>query len=260
MTTGSETLTHSRTAPFSAIASAPVLPMQGTKPFVLSVLIPVYNEKETLLHLLEKMAAVPIPMEWILVNDGSTDGTVEMLEQVAKLHPQAKIVHHSKNQGKGAAIVTALRHATGDFVIVQDADLEYDPHDYIRLLAPILSGEADVVYGSRFAGKVRGMKAANLLANRILTVATNLLFPRAHITDEATCYKLFRRTVLERFSLNAKRFDFCPEVTAKTLRAGIKIHEVPIEYRARTVAEGKKIHWQDGFQALWTLIKYRFVG
>jgi glycosyltransferase involved in cell wall biosynthesis len=200
-------------------------------------------------------------MEVVVVDDGSTDGTRDILRtEVEGRYANVRVLYHPENRGKGAAIITAIGAATGDFVVVQDADLEYDPRELALLVRPMLEGTADVVYGSRFRGKRRpdGMKLANLLANRMLTVATNVLFPGARITDEATCYKMFRRDVLRGLPLRAQRFDFCPEVTAKVLKRGHRIHEVPIRYQARSVVQGKKIRWTDGVSALWALIKYRF--
>jgi glycosyltransferase involved in cell wall biosynthesis len=227
---------------------------------LLTVAIPVYNEKGTLLELLRRVEAVGIPMEILIVDDGSTDGTRELLrEQVEGRHANVRVLYHERNRGKGAAIVTAISQATGDYLIVQDADLEYDPNQYRDLIRPLISREADVVYGSRFKGSIRHMKFANRLANRILTIAANILYPGARLTDEATCYKMFRLSLLRRLTLRSRRFDFCPEVTAKVLKTGTRIVEIPIDYTARTVFEGKKIHWTDGVDALWTLIKYRFV-
>ena len=242
-----------------AVAAAPTSVPKTT--FVLSVAIPVYNEKATVIELLERVLAVDAPLEIILVEDGSTDGTPELLRaEVEGRYPNVRVIYHDKNRGKGAAIVTAISHATGDFLIVQDADLEYDPHEYLALLPPLIEGRADVVYGSRFLGSIENMKFANWLANRILTVAANLLFPGARLTDEATCYKMLRLSLLKSLDLRSRRFDFCPEVTAKVLRRGIRIVEVPIRYSARTMAEGKKIHWTDGVDALRALIKYRFTN
>jgi dolichol-phosphate mannosyltransferase len=226
----------------------------------LSVAIPVYNEAATVLELLHRVLAVDVPLEILIVEDGSTDGTAELLRtEVEGRYPDVRVIYHEGNRGKGAAIVTAIAHATGDFLIVQDADLEYDPQAYRELLPALVENRADVVYGSRFLGSIQDMKFANLLANRILTIAANLLFPGARLTDEATCYKMFRLSLLKSLGLRSRRFDFCPEVTAKVLKRGIKIVEVPVHYRARTAAQGKKIHWTDGVDALRALIKYRFV-
>jgi dolichol-phosphate mannosyltransferase len=228
--------------------------------YVLTVAMPAYNENATLREILARVLAVDLPLEVVVVDDGSTDGTREILrDEVDGKYPNVRVVYHEHNQGKGAAIVTAIAHARGEFLVVQDADLEYDPQDFHRLLEPLLSGRADVVYGSRFMGSIRDMKAANWLANRILTVTANVLYPGARITDEATCYKTFRTSVLRSFPLRSRRFDFCPEVTAKVLKRGYRIHELPIHYVARSVTQGKKIRWTDAFDAFWTLVKYRFV-
>lgn len=230
-------------------------------PVLLTVAIPVYNERETLLPLLERVLRVPVSLEVVLVDDGSTDGTRELLrDRVEGSDPRVRVLYQETNQGKGAAIVAAIAASRGRYLIVQDADLEYDPADYVRLLEPLERGDADVVYGSRFRERrwPTGMKWTNWLANRILTLTTNVLFPGARISDEATCYKVFRRSVLDRFPLRARRFDFCPEVTAKVLKRGFRIHEVPITYVARTGAQGKKIRWTDAVDAFLALLRYRF--
>ncbi len=223
----------------------------------LSVIIPCYNEVDNITDVLDAVRAVDIPKEIIVVDDGSTDNTAEVLREYSKRHP---IVIHSsaKNAGKGSAIRKGLEYVTGDIVIIQDADMEYDPKQYPDLIKPIFEGKADVVYGSRFRGKIEGMRLLNRIANCILTLAANILY-RANITDEATCYKAFRTDVIKRIPLKCTRFEFCPEVTAKLRKRGIVIHEVPIHYKARNTAQGKKIRWTDGVQALWTLVKYRFV-
>ncbi len=223
----------------------------------LTVIIPVYNERSTIRAVLEAVRAVPAVTQVVVVDDGSTDGTAEVLSQSAAEDPALTVVRHTRNRGKGAAIVTGLGYAAGDVVVVQDADLEYDPGQLPDLLALVGQG-ADVVYGSRFKGSVQGMRFPNLAANRILTLLANVLFG-ARITDEATCYKMFRREVLRGMPLRASRFEFCPEVTAKVRKRGYRIREVPIRYRARTPAEGKKIRWTDGLDAIWALIKYRFI-
>jgi dolichol-phosphate mannosyltransferase len=225
-----------------------------------SIIVPVYNEFRTFNQVLERIRQAPLPAgcskEIIVIDDGSTDGTTQMIDE----HVRAGIVagHYAeRNAGKGTALRIGIAISSGDVVLIQDGDLEYDPRDYTKLLEPIVSGQADVVYGSRFLGKPVGMALRNRIANRILAVAANVLYG-AHITDEATAYKAFRITVLRQLRLTCRRFEFCPEVTAKLRRLGYRIHEVPISYNARGIAEGKKIRARDGFEALWTLIKYRF--
>lgn len=224
----------------------------------ISIIIPVYNEVNVLPMVLDRVMKAALPVgcekEIVIVDDGSTDGTSELLEKYKGL----VVVHHSvENFGKGAAIRIGIRKATGDVVLIQDGDLEYDPNDYIKVLQPLVDGTATVVYGSRFKGNLKGMKFANWLANKMLTLAANVLYG-ARITDEATAYKAFRADVLRGMRLKCLRFEFCPEVTAKARRMGHEIHEVPIQYNARGILEGKKIRWQDGFHAMWTLVKYRF--
>jgi glycosyltransferase involved in cell wall biosynthesis len=225
----------------------------------ISIVIPVYNEFQNITQVLERVAAAPLPSgcikEIIVVDDGSVDGTTEILD---KYDPGARIVvHHSVlNLGKGSAIRIGVQKATGDIILVQDGDLEYNPEEYPSILQPLVDGTQQIVYGSRFQGRPQGMKLANWIANKALTLTANILF-NAHITDEATAYKAFRADVLRSVQLHCRRFEFCPEVTAKLLRAGYRIHEVPISYNARGLMEGKKIRWQDGVQALWTLCKYR---
>jgi glycosyltransferase involved in cell wall biosynthesis len=226
----------------------------------LSIIIPVYNEDTTIAQIVEQVVKVEIgdvEKEIVIVNDGSTDGTDTILDTLAARYPDlTKVVHHERNQGKGAAIRTAMEHVTGDVVITQDADLEYDPQDYPALLAPFEDPAVQVVYGSRNMRRNPRSSWSFYWGGRLLSWVANLLYG-SRITDEATGYKLFRTGLLRKLDLQPTRFEFCPEVTGKLLRRGIKIHEVPISYRPRSAAEGKKIGWHDGLTAIWTLIKYR---
>lgn len=225
---------------------------------VLSIVIPVYNERRTLEALLARVEAVPLAKEIILVDDGSTDGTREILGRYQE-KPGYKVLFQPRNQGKGAALQEGFRHATGEIVIVQDADLEYDPAEYPKLIQPILDDLADVVYGSRFAGYPRRVLYFwHALGNKFLTLISNVLTDLT-LTDMETCYKVFRREIIQHLPLSSKRFGFEPEVTVKIAKAGYRIYEVPISYAGRTYAEGKKIGWKDGVEALWTLIYYRFL-
>lgn len=221
----------------------------------LSVVIPIYNEKNTVEEVLRQVKQVDLEKQIIVVDDGSTDGTREILQQISD--PEVKIIFQPKNFGKGAAIRRGLQEATGDYVIVQDADLEYDPKDFKRMLGPVFEKGAKVVYGNRFWQKVPGQTWKTKLARIILTGLTNLLYG-AGIHDEATCYKLFKTDVIKSLDLQANRFEFCPEVTAKVRRRGLKIFEVPISYRPRGDEAGKKIKFRDGLTAIWTLLRYRF--
>jgi len=228
----------------------------------LSIIIPMYNEESTIARVLDEIAEVnigAITKEIIAVDDGSTDHSAAIVQQFAERSPlDINLVISPENQGKGAAIRRGLEHITGDIVLIQDADIEYDPQDYPQLLAPILSGEAQVVYGTRFHHKIKGMALPNRLANWILPRLANLLYG-THLTDEATAYKVFAAEVIRSINLRCVGFEFCPEVTAKIARAGHKIHEVPISYTPRGTQAGKKIRWTDGVAAIWTLIKYRFM-
>jgi glycosyltransferase involved in cell wall biosynthesis len=220
-----------------------------------SVIVPVYNEAAHLDELLRTIQASPVKKEIIIVDDGSTDGTREKLQALPPVD-QVTILFHEKNYGKGAAIRTALAHARGEYVLIQDSDLEYDPQDYPKLLRPLEEGKANVVYGVRPDRPERGLRF--FLGAKLLTHLTNLLY-RAGIHDEATCYKVVRRSLLAQLQLKCRRFEFCPEVTAKLCRMGEKIAEVPISYNPRSAVEGKKIRHSDGWLAIWTLIRYRFI-
>ncbi len=222
----------------------------------LSIIIPCFNEARHIVQVLDAVRHVDIEKEIIVVDDASTDRTRELLEEQKKLHPLVTF-YKPVNEGKGAAIRSGLELVTGDIVIIQDADLEYDPEQFHELIGPIVRGEAQAVYGSRFRGTITGMQPANRLANYLLTWAANLLYT-ARITDEATCYKAFRTDLIRSLPLRCNRFEFCPEVTARVRKRGVRIHEVPIRYAGRSAAEGKKIRWTDGVSALWTLLKYRF--
>ncbi|MEK6919123.1 MAG: glycosyltransferase family 2 protein [Nanoarchaeota archaeon] len=224
----------------------------------LSIIIPAFNEIRSISQIIKKVKAVKIPKEIIIIDDGSTDGTREFLEKINDT--EIKVFFHDKNRGKSSAIRTGIKHVTGDITIIQDADLEYDPADYKRLIKPIIDGRVKVVYGSRFStpDKRPGILNPYFAANRVLTHMANILYS-SKITDEPTCYKVFDTSVLKSLHLKSKRFEFCPEVTAKVSKAGWKILELPISYYPRTLKEGKKIKFRDGIEAIWTLIKYRFV-
>jgi len=223
----------------------------------LSVIVPVFDERNTVVEIVRRMRAVdlPVDLEIVIVDDGSTDGTGDVLRQLAD--STVRVVLHEHNKGKGAAIRTGLEKVTGDLVLIQDADLEYDPEDWPKLLAPVLRGKAQVVYGSRFTGERRNMLFLHWMGNRFLSLTTNVLY-NTTLSDMETCYKLFDRSVIDGITIRASRFEFEPEITAKILRRGIRIYEVPISYTGREFDEGKKITWRDGFIALWTLVKYRF--
>ncbi|TAN21831.1 MAG: glycosyltransferase family 2 protein [Acidobacteria bacterium] len=233
---------------------------------IVSIIIPVYNEIGTLAQVLQQVLAAPLPpgcdREILVVDGGSTDGSRAFLTSIA--HPGIKTILYASNGrppfGKGTAIRVALDQVRGECVLIQDADLEYDPADYSRLFGPMISGQAEVVFGSRFLNGCRrqelGMSSGSWLANRILSGTANILY-RAGLSDEATAYKVFRTELLRSLQLRCRRFEFCPEVTAKLCRRGIRIHEVPVQYHARSRASGKKIRARDGCVALWTLLRYR---
>jgi len=227
----------------------------------LSIIIPTYNEEKTILEILEKVKKADIggiEKEIIIVDDFSKDRTGEILRKIKDKN--IKIFYHEKNYGKGFAIRTALKHATGEIVIIQDADLEYEPNDYKKLLKPILTGRAKVVYGSRILNKKNEYSYLSFyFGGRLLTMIANILYG-IKLTDEPTCYKVFRREVIDTIKLKCVKFEFCPEVTAKIAKKKIKIYEVPINYYPRSKKQGKKIKFKDGLTAIWTLIKYRFVN
>ena len=243
----------------------------------LSIIMPVYNERATLDEIVQRVRAVDLTVdkegdnplirgpltlerEIIIVDDGSTDGTRAILEEWQQAQPDdMRIVFHARNGGKGAALRTGFQHATGDMLVIQDADLEYDPRDYLKLLVPVLEGRSPVVYGSRFMGGPRSaMSLSHTMGNKMLTVFTNILFGTS-LSDMETCYKCFRRDVIVDMPLHSRRFEIEPEITAKILKRGYSIFEVPISYNGRQFHEGKKITWRDGFSAISTLVKYRFV-
>jgi glycosyltransferase involved in cell wall biosynthesis len=225
----------------------------------LSVIVPVFNERNTLVEILRRMRAVELPdgieSEIIVVDDGSSDGTRDVLRQLGD--STVRVVMHDVNRGKGAAVRTGFKHATGEFILVQDADLEYDPEDWPKLLAPVLRGRARVVYGSRFTGERRNMLLLHWIGNRFLSLTTNVLY-NTTLSDMETCYKLLERSLIEDLQLQSNKFDIEPEITAKVLKRGVRIYEVPISYSGREFDEGKKITWRDGFSAVWTLVKFRF--
>ncbi len=224
----------------------------------LSVIIPCYNEKVTICTVLEAVKAVGLAWEIIVVDDGSTDGTREILRTLTP-DPQVQIIYHEMNQGKGAAVQTGFKAANGEILLIQDADTEYDPREYPQLLKPIEEGKAKVVYGSRFLGGPRKtMFFWNMIANRSLTLLTNVLY-NTILTDMYTGYKVFQAEVVRNIPLRSRRFDMEPELTAKVLKRGYRIYEVPISYNGREWAEGKKIKWTDGPIAALTLLRYRFM-
>ena len=223
----------------------------------LTVLMPVFNEQATLAEIIRRVRQVDVglTLELIIVDDGSSDGTNKILRTLED--STVRVIAHEKNQGKGAALRTGLAHANGDIVVIQDADLEYDPEDWPALLAPILKGKASVVYGSRFTGQRKNMLPLHWAGNRLLSLVTNVLYSST-LSDMETCYKALDRRVLKDLTVVSNRFDFEPEITAKVLRRGYRIYEVPISYAGREFDEGKKITWRDGVGALKALVKFRF--
>ena len=231
---------------------------------LLSIIIPVYNEKQTLKALVEKvqsldLSSLNLDKELVMVDDCSQDGTLDVAQGLAD-EGKIRLIRHQKNQGKGAALQTGFQNARGDILLIQDADLEYNPEEYPKLLKPILDGKADVVYGSRFMGGEphRVLYFWHYLGNKFLTLLSNIT-TNLNLTDMETCYKVFRSEVLKAISLKEKRFGFEPEVTAKVARLGCRIYEVGISYTGRTYTEGKKINWKDGLRALWCIFKYALV-
>ena len=226
------------------------------------MLIPVYNEENTIGHVIKKIKSVKLPCsmtkEIIVVNDGSTDYTLGILEQHS-VDPEVKIFCQTRQSGKASALRLGIENSSGDIILIQDADLEYDPDDYPSLIGPIIKGEAEVVYGSRFKGKIEKMIPINKIANIISNITLNLLF-NTKITDVNTCYKVFKKDVLKNISLDSNNFEFETEITAKLLKAGYRIQEVPIRYVARSKEEGKKMKWFDALMMYWGLIKYRFMN
>jgi glycosyltransferase involved in cell wall biosynthesis len=225
----------------------------------LSVVMPTYNEEQTIQEIVEKVLAVNVDKEIIIVDDGSRDRTRQILRERYMGRNGLNVIFHEQNRGKGAAVRTGIANATGDIILIQDADLEYDPNDYPKLVRPIIEEGADVVYGSRRKGtNFRHKYTLNLFAAWLLSVMSNILFG-LNLTDEPTCYKVFKAGIIKSIQFNGDGFEWEPEVTAKLGKRKVKIQEVPISYYSRTIKEGKKIKWMDGVKAVWTLIKYRFV-
>ena len=258
------TLPRSPTPSFTGAIDGGMAYMRGRTPIarqnvVLSVLVPVYNEKHTIRLIIEQVYAVPVRKEVICVNDCSTDGTREILDGLFAEGKIDKLIHQSTNQGKGAAIRTALKASTGNIVIVQDADLEYDPADWPLLLDPIIDGKANAVFGSRFlGGSHRVLYFWHSVGNSVLTMVSNM-FTNLNLTDMETCYKAVRGEIARSLVLTADRFGFEPEITARLAQADARIYEVPITYAGRTYAEGKKISWKDGVAAFWHIVRFNLV-
>ena len=226
----------------------------------LSVIVPAYNEASTVEQIVDRLHELPLRLEVIAVNDASKDGTGAVLDRLASRGALQRVIHHPENRGKGAALRSGIAAATGDVVVVQDADLEYDPTDLPRLLAPIRDGRADAVYGSRFqGGPHRVLFFWHSIGNRVLTLASNM-FTNLNLTDMETCYKAFRRSVIQSIEIEEDRFGFEPEITAKVSKLGCRIYEVGISYSGRTYAEGKKIGWRDGVRTFFCIVAYSEVG
>jgi glycosyltransferase involved in cell wall biosynthesis len=242
------------------VSNAPALPLYALTPITLraSVVIPCFNERNTINELIDRVLAVPVSKEVIVVDDCSSDGTREMLQKRAEERSDIILHLRERNGGKGAAVQDGLKRANADVVIIQDADLEYDPADYPVLLRPIQTGRAQVVYGSRFIGEHRAMYFWHALGNQFLTLLCNVLFDTT-LTDMETCYKVFTIDIARRLHLREPRWGFDPEITARILKMGNRIYEVPISYAGREFNEGKKISWRDGFVVLKTLLRYRFL-
>lgn len=222
--------------------------------------MPVFNEHKTIREIIAKVMAVPIDKELIVVDDASTDGTRDILKNEYEGKPGISVFYHEKNKGKAGAIKTGIPHCTGEIISIQDGDLETDPNDFVHLTEPIKKGEASVVYGSRYLNRTeKSLYFAYKFGARFLSVVVNILYCQ-NITDEATCYKVFRADILKKIPLEYDRFEFCPEVTAKVSKMGYKIKELPMNYYPRSFDEGKKMNWRDGIIALWVLIKFRFVN